>query len=94
MSSYNGWSNYETWAVALWIDNEAPSYRFWRDVADAIKGDVKKKRERIYALAERLKLSLEDEKPDLGASMWADLLGAAFSEVNWQEIAKNILDET
>jgi hypothetical protein len=19
---YNGWSNYETWAVKLWIDNE------------------------------------------------------------------------
>jgi hypothetical protein len=26
---YNGWANYETWAVALWIGNEPGSYVFW-----------------------------------------------------------------
>jgi hypothetical protein len=31
--------------------------------------------------------------PDLGATMWADLLGAAFSEVNWREIAENFRDD-
>lgn len=25
--SYNGWSNWETWNVALWIDNEEDFYR-------------------------------------------------------------------
>ena len=25
--SYNGWSNYETWNVNLWIDNDEPMYR-------------------------------------------------------------------
>ena len=25
--TYNGWSTYETWAVALWLDNERSSYR-------------------------------------------------------------------
>ena len=25
--TYNGWTNYETWAVGLWIDNEQGSYR-------------------------------------------------------------------
>lgn len=33
--SYNGWKNYETWNVALWIGNEEPLYRdavrFMRD---------------------------------------------------------------
>ena len=24
---YNGWTNYETWLVALWADNDEPSYR-------------------------------------------------------------------
>ena len=24
--SYNGWTNYETWAVKLWMDNEEGSY--------------------------------------------------------------------
>ena len=26
--SYNGWSNWETWNLALWIDNDEPKYRF------------------------------------------------------------------
>ena len=26
---YNGWSNYETWAVALWIGNEQSNYQYW-----------------------------------------------------------------
>lgn len=25
--TYNGWTNWETWAAALWIDNEEPNYR-------------------------------------------------------------------
>lgn len=31
--TYNGWTNYETWAVKLWIDNEESSYNYWREVA-------------------------------------------------------------
>ncbi len=25
--SYNGWSNYETWNVSLWLNNDEGSYR-------------------------------------------------------------------
>ena len=28
---YNGWTNYETWAVKLWMDNEEGFYRAWQD---------------------------------------------------------------
>ena len=28
---YNGWKNYETWNVALWIGNEEGSYNYWRE---------------------------------------------------------------
>ncbi len=31
--TYNGWSTYETWAVALWLDNERSSYDYWREQA-------------------------------------------------------------
>ena len=28
--SYNGWANYETWNVALWLDNDYESYNIAR----------------------------------------------------------------
>jgi hypothetical protein len=38
---YNGWTNYETWCVSLWIDNEEPSYRHWQAVAQECYDDAR-----------------------------------------------------
>lgn len=27
---YNGWSNYETWCVSLWLSNEQHVAEFWQ----------------------------------------------------------------
>lgn len=37
---YNGWQNYETWNVALWLDNEQGSYNYWRERAEEIVKDA------------------------------------------------------
>jgi hypothetical protein len=31
--TYNGWTNYETFCVHLWLSNEEPSWRHWQAVA-------------------------------------------------------------
>ena len=31
--TYNGWPNYETWNVMLWMDNEEGAYNLYRELA-------------------------------------------------------------
>jgi hypothetical protein len=87
---YNGWSNYETWVTALWMDNDEGSYGYARElVAGARETDYPR-----VALLTALEEWHEEFRPDLGANVWSDLLGHAFSQVNWYEIAVNLLAET
>jgi hypothetical protein len=79
--AYNGWTNYETWAVALWLDNEEGTYD--------VRCEMARRARNVYSYADDLKAWVSEGAPDLGATLWADLLGAALSEVNWQEIAEN-----
>ena len=90
---YSGWANYETWACALWLDNEEPSYRYWRKVARECEGLVS---EADSLLAERLKAEHEEaahERLGSRADVFTDLLHAALSEIAWLEIARHILSE-
>lgn len=110
-NGYNGWTNYPTWAVALWIGNEQASSEqaaemassarkqapYASQVADGIWTEEQATR---YNLADSVKGWVVDWtpeeggwNPDLGATMASDLLGYAFDQVNWQEIADSLLSE-
>jgi hypothetical protein len=96
---YNGWTNYETWNVKLWMDNDEGSYRYWNEVAQECYDDAEEgktfTREEVACgnLSTRLKEEFEEAMPDLGASCWMDLLTAALSEVDWREIAESLLSD-
>ena len=105
--TYNGWTNYETWTVNVWATNDEHSELYWRDMAEELAREAQatnystRQDEFVSALADRMKSEYEESQPDLGASVWADLLGAALSEVDWYELAEHyvehvqdILDET
>jgi len=93
--AYNGWTNYETWAVALWIDNDEDSYRERQELARQFERDEDDPDSEadVAGYADAIKEWVErDMVPDLGASLASDLLGAALSEVNWREIAESWLE--
>lgn len=93
MANYNGWKNYCTWAAALWIDNEESTYRYFRERVEEIKAETDDENERKYQLAELIKEFIEDNAPELSASVYSDLLGFALGEIDFYEIAGNMLQE-
>jgi hypothetical protein len=99
MSGYNGWANYETWAVKLWMDNDQGSQEYWADVArealaqpndSEVLTDAENAR---YVLADRLKDEFEENSPIQDATVYADLLNAALGSVDWSEIAQALIEE-
>jgi len=101
---YNGWTNFQTWAVNLWLDNEAPSRGYWREVAarcchevsdstPVCDGDCTVKEAAAFMLAESLRREITLASPLGEPSMYSYLLRAALAEVDWQEIAAKWLSE-
>ena len=100
---YNGWTNYETWCVALWLDNDETSYRYWSLVAEQTRDDAQRcqqVKEKVWTteqatrfnLADAIKSEITERSPTQDASLYTDLIHAALSEVDWGEIAQAILD--
>jgi hypothetical protein len=74
---YNGWTNYETWCVHLWLSNEEGSYRHWREEAERHRKDAERhanvrrgiltvEEESRYRLGESIKESFEESHPFRG----------------------------
>ncbi len=83
---YNGWTNYETWCVNLWLNNDQGTYNAVNELVEEFDEDTN-----VIKIADAIKSFVED-LPECSsvreqASFVSDLLGAALSEVDWYEIA-------
>lgn len=47
-TGYNGWSNYETWLVALWLNNDQASY----NALEALKAEDESEHPKAESLEE------------------------------------------
>lgn len=100
---HEGFLNYETWVMALWLNNDEASHRYWKDAARETWRNSREYFEEpdpsnnyLGAATFYLSLRLQEEitagVPDLGSTVFADLLNAALSEVDWSGVAEDFLE--
>lgn len=85
-TEYNGWKNYETWLVNLWIDNDGDSWH-WRERAAELRdtSDLSDEMEQFYT-----ELAAQSI-PSSG--MFNDLFNSALREVCWYDIAEHYIED-
>lgn len=79
--TYNGWTNFPTWAAYTWLSNFEESYR--------AAGEIVEQAGNTFRGADEIRDWVVDNSP-LGedASMYADILGWALQIVDWDAIAR------
>jgi hypothetical protein len=97
--TYNGWKNYPTWAVNLWLSNDEGLYNATTELVAATIADPPHTSEywnadetRRYNVADALKEFATSDIDDGGLmptleGFPSDLLGYALDCVDWNQIA-------
>jgi len=80
--SYNGWTNWETWQILLWADNEEPLYRWLMDWCGQWRGGMLPDSRSVEMLFRDM---FPDGTPDMDSCDDMD-------KVNWREITIHIQD--
>jgi hypothetical protein len=92
-NKYNGYTNYETWNLSLWLDNDREWNRAVNDKALGLVNDVLTKDEEIEFLKNFIIDLVQDDEPKIEPSFFSDVLNASIREVNFREISENIINE-
>ena len=85
---YNGWTNYPTWNVALWIDNEES---FQEDAKMIMKEDHEHNCEYWDAMRSWVEDVVVGIEKIEGCA--CDLGGWALGQVNWKEVCDAYMDK-
>jgi len=94
-AKYNGWSNYETWCVNLWIDNDEGLQDHVIQLADeALETEDGGGHNSIWSLSQQIEGIVDEMNPLADkADMFTDLLGSALSDVDYYEIAEHWIND-
>lgn len=96
--TYNGWTNYETWAMGMFLDGNYTGPYTPEQVAEIVKPLVESKADVMDALKEYVEHHVytdADEAPSevTTTGIVGDLLGAALGAVDWCELAEHKIQE-
>ncbi len=82
-TTYNGWTNRETWTMNLWLTNDTAYYDLLEDIVHRPGTNEA----RAVSLERLLRDMMEDEVQASG--MWSDALLMVLTSINWVEIVDN-----
>ncbi len=89
MNTYNGWANYPTWNVKLWIDNDQGLASYANEIAAASRNNGP------MAIGEAVRDALDElfstNMPTSG--FVADIWDWAWGQIDWREIGESLLED-
>jgi hypothetical protein len=94
-TTYNGWTNYETWLTNLWLDQEPYTTETISNTCLGLMGSWEEKNDIDWRLANVIKDIVEEwiDLSEIENGFILDLIRGAISEVNFREIAGHFYDE-
>lgn len=87
MAKYEGWENWKTWNISLWIDNERGEYEYWHEQADEMSVS-----ELTSALEETFWGEVESFEGKMHPALYSSL-SLSINSVDWKEIAEHLKAE-
>ena len=78
--AYNGWRNYETWCMNMWLNSEPAGIRLINQALYVSENNLKCGEWLKCQLEAQLECEIED------SSVWRDLLRRSFDKIAWFEI--------
>jgi len=91
ISTYNGWSNRETWLVSLWLNNEPYTYEVLTEIADS-SAELYEKSDQLKQFVYTLCMGENSEINGTASSLVCDLVTNALSSVDYREIISGAID--
>ena len=90
--TYNGWTNYETWCLNIWIDND--QYLAERKAELVREVTLHYDDKQVYELSLLLESMVEELKDNaLEVGLLSDLLGGAIGKINFYELAEHYIND-
>jgi hypothetical protein len=95
--TYQGYKNYETFTIAVTLENDEGSYTYWRERAEEIKQETENTGEEVnlsFAIADEIESQFREMAEEANVpEPFGTLLNSALDEVKWDEVAGSLLSD-